>query len=166
MKAAVLRSGKVETRTTSDPVPGPGQLLLKVLSCAICASDLHFMDHPEAVADDDSGLWDYRADADIVMGHEFLGEVIGHGPGVDPGTFPVGARVTSMPVLDVGGVHRIIGCSPDAPGGFGELMLVQDTFAGGAVRPPGRPRRAGRPRSRSASTTCATQPSTPRWSRS
>ena len=35
-------------RETADPVPGPGQLLLKVLSGAICASDVHFMDHPEA----------------------------------------------------------------------------------------------------------------------
>ncbi len=137
MKAAVLRGGKVETRETSAPVPGPGQLLLKVLSCAICASDLHFMDNPEAVADDDSGLWDYRADADIVMGHEFLGEVIGHGPSVDADAFPLGAHITSLPVLNVGGVHRIIGCSPDAPGGFGELMLVQDTFA--RVVPPSVP---------------------------
>src|SRR6478609_7015153 len=129
MRAAVLRGRKVETRETADPVPSAGQLLLKVLSCAICASDLHFMDNPEAVAEDDSGLWDYQEDADIVMGHEFVGEVIGHGPGIDAEQFPVGARVTSLPVLNVDGVHRIIGCSPAAPGGFGELMLVQDQFA-------------------------------------
>ena len=129
MRAAVLRGRTVETRETADPVPGDGQLLLKVLSCAICASDLHFMDNPEAVADDDSGLWDYHEDADIVMGHEFVGEIIGHGPGIDPAEFPIGARVTSLPVLNVAGVHRIIGCSPAAPGGFGEFMLVQDMFA-------------------------------------
>jgi threonine dehydrogenase-like Zn-dependent dehydrogenase len=129
MRAAVLRGRKVETRETADPVPGEGQLLLKVLSCAICASDLHFMDNPEAVADDDSGLWDYQEDADIVMGHEFVGEIVGHGPSVDTAAFPLGARVTSLPVLNVGGVHRIIGCSPAAPGGFGEYMLVQDMFA-------------------------------------
>jgi len=129
VRGAVLRGGKVETRETADPVPGQGQLLLKVLSCAICASDLHFMDNPEAVAEDDSGLWDYQEDADIVMGHEFVGEIIGHGPGIDAQQFPLGARVTSLPVLNVDGVHRIIGCSPAAPGGFGELMLVQDMFA-------------------------------------
>ena len=129
MRAAVLRGRKVETRETADPVPGDGQLLLKVLSCAICASDLHFMDNPEAVAEDDSGLWDYREDADIVMGHEFVGEIVGHGPGVDSDAFPLGARVTSLPVLNVDGIHRIIGCSPSAPGGFGEYMLVQETFA-------------------------------------
>lgn len=129
MKAAVLREGRVQTRATSDPVPGKGHLLLRVLSCAICASDLHFMDNPESVENDDSGFWDYRADADIVMGHEFVGEVIGHGPGVDAEQFPLGVRVTSLPILDCDGVNRIIGCSPDAPGGFGELMLVQDALA-------------------------------------
>jgi threonine dehydrogenase-like Zn-dependent dehydrogenase len=129
VRAAVLRNGTLETRETTDPEPGPGQLLLKVLSCAICASDVHFMDHPEAVAGDDTGLWDYRADEDIVMGHEFVGEVIDHGPGVDREALPVGARVTSSPVLNSNGTFRIIGCSPEAPGGFGELMLVQDVFA-------------------------------------
>jgi threonine dehydrogenase-like Zn-dependent dehydrogenase len=129
VRAAVLRSGTLETRETADPVPGRGQLLLKVLSCAICASDVHFMDHPDAVADDETGLWDYRRDEDIVMGHEFVGEVLGHGDDADVDTFPLGARVTSSPVLDCNGTFRIIGCSPEAPGGFGELMLVQDVFA-------------------------------------
>ena len=68
------------------------------------------------------------------MGHEFVGEVIDHGPGVDVDAFPLGARVTSSPVLDCNGTFRIIGCSPEAPGGFGELMLVQDVFA--RVIPP------------------------------
>jgi threonine dehydrogenase-like Zn-dependent dehydrogenase len=129
MRAAVLRGGKVETRATGDPSPGKGHLLLRVLSCAICASDLHFMDNPESVEGDESGLWDYRAEADIVMGHEFVGEVIGHGPDVDPGQFPLGVRVTALPILDCDGTHRIIGCSPDAPGGFGELMLAQAALA-------------------------------------
>lgn len=47
MRAVVLRDGKLEVRSTADPKPGPGELLLKTLSTAICASDVHFMDHPE-----------------------------------------------------------------------------------------------------------------------
>src|SRR6201999_1874221 len=134
VKAAVLRGGKVQTRATADPSPGKGHLLLRVLSCAICASDLHFMDNPESVERDESGFWDYRSDADIVMGHEFVGEVIGHGSGVDAAQFPLGARVTALPIIECGGINRIIGCSPDAPGGFGELMLVQAALA--RVLPP------------------------------
>src|SRR5260370_5114719 len=56
MRAAVLRGGSVEARIIDDPVPGPGQLLVRSLACGICASDIHFMDHPEAGADDDSGM--------------------------------------------------------------------------------------------------------------
>ncbi|MBL7502037.1 alcohol dehydrogenase catalytic domain-containing protein [Frankia sp. CNm7] len=127
MRAAVLRDGRVEVRETADPVPGPGQLLARTLSCAICASDLHFMDHPEGVAADDSGLWDYHADRDIVMGHEFVGEIVSYGPGTE-GRLPVGTRVTSLPVLVGAGPVRIIGCSPEAPGGFGELMLLTESL--------------------------------------
>ena len=28
-----------------DPVPGPGQVLAKVLACGICGSDLHLLRH-------------------------------------------------------------------------------------------------------------------------
>ena len=50
MRAAVLRRGRVETREVPDPVPGPGQVLVRTLATAICASDLHYMDHPEAAS--------------------------------------------------------------------------------------------------------------------
>ena len=44
----------------------------------------------------------YDEDRDIVMGHEFVGEVVAHGPGCSD-QFPVGTRVTSMPVRLVDG---------------------------------------------------------------
>ncbi|CUU57421.1 Threonine dehydrogenase [Parafrankia irregularis] len=127
MRAAVLYGGRIEVRETADPVPGPGQVLGRVLSCAICASDLHFMDNPDGVAADDSGLWDYRADQDIVMGHEFVAEIVAYGPETER-TLAVGTRVTSLPVLLGAGPARIIGCAPEAPGGFGELMLLTESL--------------------------------------
>jgi threonine dehydrogenase-like Zn-dependent dehydrogenase len=127
MRAAVLHDGQVTVRDTTDPRPGPGHLLLRTLSCAICASDLHFMDHPDANGDDPL-FAGYDTQADIVMGHEFIGEVVGHGPGVDEQKFPLGSRVTSIPFLFTPHGGHIIGQHQDAPGGFGELMLVsQDT---------------------------------------
>jgi NADPH:quinone reductase-like Zn-dependent oxidoreductase len=51
MRAVVLRNGRLEVRDTADPVPGPGHLLLRVVSTAICASDVHFMDHHDAIPD-------------------------------------------------------------------------------------------------------------------
>ena len=56
MRAAVLRDGVVVTRRIADPTPGEGQILVRSLACGICASDLHFMDNPEADATDDSGM--------------------------------------------------------------------------------------------------------------
>jgi threonine dehydrogenase-like Zn-dependent dehydrogenase len=108
---------------------------LKTLSTAICASDVHFMDHPEAGINDPTGRSLYDADRDIVMGHEFVGEVIGHGPGCSD-AFPIGTRVTSMPIrlVDGGaGGLRIIGQHPEAPGSFGELLVVPEATAKAVV---------------------------------
>jgi len=93
MRAMVLRDGRLEVRDTADPVPGPGQLLLRPLSAAICASDVHYMDHPDSAP---RFVWD--SGRDTIMGHEFIGEVVGHGPECS-GDFPVGSRVTSLPLL-------------------------------------------------------------------
>jgi threonine dehydrogenase-like Zn-dependent dehydrogenase len=127
MRAAVLRGGTVEARIVDDPVPGPGQLLVRSLACGICASDLHFMDHPEAGADDDSGMSTYDQDVDIVMGHEYCAEVVGYGPGTER-RIPVGTRVSSLPVLNTPAGHRIIGQNPESPGGFGELFLLTEAI--------------------------------------
>ncbi|MGB8504989.1 zinc-binding dehydrogenase [Mycobacterium sp.] len=127
----VLRGGRLEVRDTADPVPGPGELLLRTLSTAICASDVHFMDHPELGVNDPTGRSLYDADRDVVLGHEFVGEVIGHGPGCTD-QFPVGTRVTSIPIRLVNGGAdgaRIIGQHPEAQGSFGELLVVAEAIA-------------------------------------
>ena len=131
MRAVVLRAGQLQVREIPDPVPGPGELLLRVLSTAICASDVHFMDHPELGIDDPTGRSLYDADRDVVLGHEFIGEVIGHGPGCSD-QFPVGTRATSIPIRLVnGGVDgaHIIGQHPDTPGSFAELLVVAESIA-------------------------------------
>jgi threonine dehydrogenase-like Zn-dependent dehydrogenase len=125
MRAAVLRGGTVEARVVDDPVPGPGQLLVRSLACGICASDLHFMDHPEAGAEDDSGMSTYDQDVDIVMGHEYCAEVVGYGPGTER-RIPIGTRVSSLPVLAIPGGRKIIGQNPESPGGFGEYFLLTE----------------------------------------
>lgn len=131
MRAVVLRDGRLTVRETADPEPGTGELLLRTLSTAICASDVHFMDHPELAIDDPTGRSLYDTDRDIVLGHEFVGEVIGHGPGCSD-QFAVGTRVTSIPIRLVdggaGGV-RIIGQHPEAQGSFGELLVISEAAA-------------------------------------
>lgn len=125
MRAAVLRDGKVEVRETADPTPGHGQILVRTCACGICASDLHFMDHPEADADDDSGLSNYDPDRDIIMGHEYVAEIVDFGPGTER-KWAKGTRVSSIPVLITPEGARVIGYSPDVPGGFGEYFLMSE----------------------------------------
>ena len=124
MRAVVLRDGGLQVRETADPVPGLGQLLLRPLSAAICASDVHYMDHPNSAP---RFVWD--SGRDTIMGHEFIGEVVGHGPDCSD-DFPIGSRVTSLPLLiEHGAEPHVIGHDPDAPGAFGELMLVSEILA-------------------------------------
>ncbi|MDT5107091.1 MAG: hypothetical protein QOI25_4604, partial [Mycobacterium sp.] len=93
--------------------------------------DVHFMDHPDLAIDDPTGRSLYDTDRDIVLGHEFVGEVIGHGPGCTE-QFPIGTRVTSIPIRLVnGGVDgtRIIGQHPESQGSFGELLVIAEMLA-------------------------------------
>jgi threonine dehydrogenase-like Zn-dependent dehydrogenase len=134
VRAVVLRDGQLDVREIADPTPGPGELLLRTLSTAICASDVHFMDHPEMGINDPTGRSLYDANRDIVLGHEFVGEVVGHGTGCSE-QFPVGTRVTSIPIRLVNGGTsgvagvRIIGQHPEAQGSFGELVVVAEALA-------------------------------------
>jgi threonine dehydrogenase-like Zn-dependent dehydrogenase len=100
--------------------------LVRTISTAICASDIHYMDHPDP--DDTSGLFVWDADRDVVMGHEFVGEVVALGPGCS-GQLPVGVRVTSVPTLARPEGRQVIGQHPDAPGSFGELFVVTEALA-------------------------------------
>jgi threonine dehydrogenase-like Zn-dependent dehydrogenase len=130
MRAAVLRDGRLNVGETPDPVPGAGQLLVRTLSTAICASDVHFMDHPEMIDGDPRYLYD--PDRDIVMGHEFIGEVVGYGPNCKR-ELAMGTRVTSIPVLLQSDTSWVIGQHPEAPGSFGELFLITETLARAVV---------------------------------
>lgn len=127
----MLRGGALRVGAVADPVPGEGELLLRVLSTAICASDVHFMDHPALGQNDPTGRSCYDADRDVVLGHEFVGEVIAQGRGCSD-RFPIGSRVTSIPIRLVNGGAdgaRIIGQHPEAPGSFAELLVVAEALA-------------------------------------
>ncbi|MFZ2242452.1 MAG: alcohol dehydrogenase catalytic domain-containing protein [Gordonia amarae] len=131
MRAVVLHQDRLAVRETPDPEPGPGELLVSVVSTAICASDVHYMDHPEAGVNDPTGRSCYDPDRDVVMGHEFVGEVLAHGPECTD-RFPVGTRVTSIPIrlVDGGaGGTRIIGQHPESQGSFAEKLVIAEPIA-------------------------------------
>ncbi|HTH53840.1 MAG TPA: zinc-dependent alcohol dehydrogenase family protein [Edaphobacter sp.] len=80
MKAAVLCSfaPTLSIEDVPRPTPGPGQVLLKVLACGVCRTDLHIFEHDLPTLRDP-----------LILGHQIVGEI------VDGATaeLPLGARV-------------------------------------------------------------------------
>ncbi len=71
---------KLEAVDRATPRPGPRQLLIEVLACGVCRTDLHLID---------GELPDIHYP--VVPGHEIVGRVVGCGR--DVSEFAVGARV-------------------------------------------------------------------------
>ena len=112
MRAAMLRSLKTPLtfETMPVPVPGPGEVLVKVKACGVCHSDLHAID----------GDWDPPPVLPLIPGHEVTGHVAALGPGVS--SLAVGDRI---------GVPWVLWCC-----GTCELCLAgMETFAGRPKRP-------------------------------
>ena len=74
MKAAVVRAfGKpLAIEEIPVPEPGPGEVLVKVIACGVCHTDLHAAD----------GDWPAKPHLPFVPGHEITGVVAALGPGV------------------------------------------------------------------------------------
>jgi threonine dehydrogenase-like Zn-dependent dehydrogenase len=135
MRAAVMRDWALRVDDVPDPVPGPGQVLTKVLACGICGSDLHMLRHGAEVrsmmrdiagdaAPDPMAPKTFDPELDTVMGHEFCCEVVDLGPGVE--NLKVGDVVVSMPVaFDADGLHAV-GYSNQYNGGYAELMVLNE----------------------------------------
>jgi L-idonate 5-dehydrogenase len=88
MKAAVIhapRDLRVEERP--EPVPGPGEVAVRIRAGGICGSDLHYFLH--------GGFGTVRLRQPMVLGHEIAGEISGLGQGVDG--LLVGDRVAVNP---------------------------------------------------------------------
>src|SRR5690349_11091413 len=67
------------------PKPGPKDVLIKVLTASICGTDLHIFESHQSIRD--------RVPNNLIIGHEFYGEVVGVGKQVH--TLSVGDRVSS-----------------------------------------------------------------------
>jgi alcohol dehydrogenase, propanol-preferring len=76
-----IGTGPLERRLDEVPGPGRGELLVRVLACGVCRTDLH-------VAEGDLPV----RRAGVVPGHEVVGEVVALGAAAD-GAFGVGDRV-------------------------------------------------------------------------
>jgi alcohol dehydrogenase, propanol-preferring len=82
MKAMLLEKtgGPLVYTDVPDPVPNAEQVLLRVLACGVCRTDLHVLDGELA-----------HAKPRLILGHEIIGEVIATGAKVQQ--FSIGERV-------------------------------------------------------------------------
>jgi (R,R)-butanediol dehydrogenase / meso-butanediol dehydrogenase / diacetyl reductase len=130
MQGVLFRNGHLELGEVPDPPsPGPGQVLIDVLACGICETDLAVYQNTdefiEGATESGVGTYDFDPDEGIVMGHEYAGRVIEVGPSV--ATVAVGDIVSGYAtIVDDDGVTRVAGYSNRYPGGFGERMLVHE----------------------------------------
>jgi threonine dehydrogenase-like Zn-dependent dehydrogenase len=128
MKALVCRNAAFEVTDHPDPVPGAGQVRLKVLRGGICGSDLSARKGIDTWADLAAELGYERfgrSGESLVLGHEFCGEVVEHGPGCRKGT-RAGTPVVALPLLRGSKGVDTVGYSTHAPGAFAEQMLVSE----------------------------------------
>jgi len=111
-----------------EPVPGPGEVLIRVHACGVCHTELDEVE---------GRLTPPRLP--VVLGHQVVGRVAQAGPGA--ASLAVGARV------GVGWIHSACGrCAPclrglenlcpqftatgrDVDGGYAEYMVVPERFA-------------------------------------
>jgi D-arabinitol dehydrogenase (NADP+) len=84
MKSArVMAPGKLVIEEGRTPVPGPGDVLIKIMACGICGTDVHIF------------RGQYMGSYPIVPGHEFAGVVEAVGEKVT--RFTAGSRVSVEP---------------------------------------------------------------------
>jgi threonine dehydrogenase-like Zn-dependent dehydrogenase len=131
MKAAYLENDRIHVGDLPDPVPDKGQVLVRTHRCGLCASDAHFLSSGHQVVARSKEFGGPYADVDlakrIVMGHEYVGEIVDYGAG-SRRPLKVGTRVTSVPVMRQGTHPGVIGYVNELPGGFGEYMLLDEDF--------------------------------------
>ncbi len=109
-----------------DPTPKERQLVVEVAYCGICGTDLHSTREGPAMLPCDS-----------VLGHEFVGEVVGLGRGLQQ-DWQQGDRVCALPFHSCGRCAACVTGRPfecdrlsciglDAPGGFAEYVTTSET---------------------------------------
>lgn len=129
MKAVVCQNTELSVSDLPEPVPAAGQVLVKVLRCGICGSDLHMRHHTDHMHELMSrvGIGDIFPTArdPVVYGHEFCCEVLDYGPGCDRKIRP-GTHVVAQPLLTEDGHVHLAGYDRKFNGAYAERMLLQE----------------------------------------
>lgn len=129
MRAAVMRDRAFAVEERPLPSPGPGDVLLKTRLCGICGSDLHQFKHAaeiDALARS-MGAPGQDLGKGMVLGHEYVGEVVAFGPETQR-KLEIGDRVVSVPFLLRDGAPVPIGANVDVDGAYAEYFLGSEAL--------------------------------------
>ncbi len=132
MKAAYLQSpGQILVRDIPTPVPAFGEVLIKIHSVGVCASDIHYFEHGR--------IGRYVVETPLILGHEPAGEVVELGEGVD--ALAIGDRVSIEPGVPCRTCHHckhgkynlcddvVFMATPPVHGAFVEYVVHPADFA-------------------------------------
>ncbi len=131
MKAVTCHDAQLAVSELETPTPGPGQILIEVVRCGICGSDLHARHHCDELNDVmvEMGYDDFmRSSQSVVFGHEFSGRVAEYGPKTKK-PWSSGTPVVALPLLKRGAEVHTTGLSAKAPGAYAEHVLVEEACA-------------------------------------
>ncbi len=135
MKALVAHGpGEYALETIPVPVPGFGEMLIRVEACGICAGDVK-ASHKSARFWGGDGMPGY-CEPPFIPGHEFVGEIVSLGDGVE-GDFQIGDRVVSEQIVPCGicrycksgkywlcDPHNVYGFKKHLPGGMAQYTIL------------------------------------------
>ncbi len=111
MKAAVAHAfgEPLRIEEVKVPLPGPGQILVKIEACGVCHTDLHAVE----------GDWPVRPSLPFIPGHEGVGYVAAVGSGV--------TRVKEGDRVGVPWLYTACGCCEHCLTGWETLCTEQQT---------------------------------------
>lgn len=120
MKAAVwYKKEDIRIENVPDPATGPGLVKVRIKACGICGSDLHeYRSGPVIIPKRPHPLTG-RSNGPAILGHEFTGEVVEVGEGVN--RLKPGDRITASSLLYCGKCHY---CRTGQYGGCTKLGIV------------------------------------------
>jgi len=134
MKAAVVTSfdKPLEIKQVEIPKPGPNDILMKVIACGVCHTDLHSV----------HGDWDVKPELPRIPGHEGIGEIVELGSNVTDPSFLKKGDIIGVPWLYSSCLHceycltgretlckKQINAGFSVNGCFAEYALMDANFA-------------------------------------
>ena len=131
MRASVLNGiADLTVEERPIPLPGHGEVLVRVGSVGVCGSDIHYYDHGR--------IGPYIVDRPLVLGHEAGGEVVELGPDVT--RLEKGWRVSIEPGVPCRSCEQCLGgrynlcpevrffATPPYDGAFCEYVVMPESF--------------------------------------